>query len=84
MSKGKSTLTDKVLVGAVAGLVLYEGYTLLNKAKADTISERVRKAAKSKMYLTFFAGLLCGHWFWPLDEMDPLSKDDNGKRSGLV
>ncbi len=66
----KSNATDKVLMAAVAGLVLWEGYTLLNKEKADTISERIRNAGRKKIYLTFFAGLLCGHWFWPLGESD--------------
>lgn len=55
-------------MGVVAGLVLWEGYTLINKDKADTISERIRSAGTKRIYLTFFAGLLCGHWFWPLDE----------------
>lgn len=55
-------------MGAVAGLILWEGWTLFNKDKSDTISERIRKGARKRIYLTFFAGLLCGHWFWPLDE----------------
>lgn len=68
MSERKTSITDKVLLGVTAGLVVWEGWTLLNKTEGDTISERVRKASKDRMYLTFFAGLLCGHWFWPLDE----------------
>lgn len=68
MSEKKSSLTDKVLLGTIGALVAYEGWTLVNRTKADTLSERIRKAARSKIYLTFFAGLLCGHWFWPLDD----------------
>lgn len=64
----RSSLTDKVLLGTIAGLMIYEGYTLVNKDEADTLSERIRKAARKKIYLTFFAGLLCGHWFWPLPD----------------
>lgn len=66
----QGSLTDKVLLYTIGGLMAYEAYTLLNKDRSDTISERIRKAGHKKMYLTFFAGLLCGHWFWPLPEDD--------------
>lgn len=68
MKPPKTSLTDKVLLGTIGALIAYEGYTLINKDKADTLSERIRKAARKRIYLTFFAGLLCGHWFWPLPE----------------
>jgi hypothetical protein len=66
----KTSLTDKVLMATVGGLLAYEAYTLINKESADTISERIRNASRKRTYLTFFAGLLCGHWFWPLQDED--------------
>lgn len=57
-------LTDKVLLGSVAGLLAYEGYTLINKEPEDTISESVWRVEKSRPVVPFLVGLLCGHLFF--------------------
>ena len=58
-------LTDKVVLGAVALLLLYEGWTLINGTPNDTISESVWALAQRYSLVPFLVGLLCGHWFWP-------------------
>lgn len=57
-------LTDKVVVGAIALLLIYEGWTLINGVRGDTISETVWRASQRPL-VPFLVGLLCGHFFWP-------------------
>lgn len=56
-------LTDLVVAGAVALLLIYEGWTLINRTPNDTISETVWRANKWPL-VPFLIGVLCGHWFW--------------------
>ena len=60
----KSTLTDKMLLGASAGLLLYEAYTLMNGKPKDTISERVWRASAKRPLIPFALGMLIGHFVW--------------------
>lgn len=57
-------MTEIVLVVAIVLLLVYEGYTLANKKRNDTISDAVWRAAYRYPLVAFLAGLLCGHWFW--------------------
>lgn len=57
-------LTDKVWGIAIVGLLIYEGYTLTNKRKGDTLSEGVWDIAPKRPLIPFLAGLVCGHFFW--------------------
>lgn len=57
-------LTDKVVLTAIAVLLAYEGWTLINHVPNDTISESIWRIAASRPLVPFLAGLLCGHFFW--------------------
>ena len=56
--------TRKVVLGATAALLVYEGWTLINKEPGDTISETIWEDAKSRPLIPFLFGLLMGHFFW--------------------
>lgn len=56
--------TDKVVAGATVGLLLYEGWTLINKRKGDTISESIWGSMKRHPLVPFGFGMLMGHFFW--------------------
>ena len=64
-------LTNLVVGGVTLALLAYEAYTLGNKYPNDTISETIWRSCKSKPYVLFFAGLLCGHLFWCPCELAP-------------
>jgi hypothetical protein len=49
---------------AIIGLLVYEGWTLLNSTPNDTLSEAVWEAAYTYPLLPFAAGVLIGHFFW--------------------
>ena len=57
-------LTDKVVLGAIAALLAYEAWTLINATPNDTISESVWRVIQTRPLVPFLAGLLCGHFFW--------------------
>lgn len=59
-----STKTRKVVLGATAALLAYEGWTLVNKEPEDTISETIWDGAKDRPLIPFLFGLLMGHFFW--------------------
>ncbi len=48
---------------AIAGLLAYEMYAVLNGAPGDTLSEAVWKYGQHPM-IAFAAGVLVGHFFW--------------------
>lgn len=48
----------------LAALFIYEGIALFTAQRGDTISEIVWAASEHSI-VTFLAGLLCGHFFWP-------------------
>jgi hypothetical protein len=48
---------------AVAGLLFYEGYALLNHTPGDTLSEAVWTYGQHPM-IVFCAGVLVGHFWW--------------------
>lgn len=59
------SLTKKVLLGSVVGLLAYEFYTIYDQHRdGDTISETVWDSIKNRPYIPFFSGLLMGHFFW--------------------
>jgi uncharacterized BrkB/YihY/UPF0761 family membrane protein len=43
----------------------YQGYALWSPVDGDTISEMVWGITLAYPVVIFFAGFLCGHWFWP-------------------
>ena len=55
--------TDYMVLGVIALLLLWEGYTLLNTTPDDTISASVWKVSKRPL-VPFLVGMLCGHFFW--------------------
>lgn len=56
--------TDLVWLAAIAGLLVWEGVTIRNKAQGDLLSDRVWHHAKRRPLIPFLAGVLCGHFFW--------------------
>ena len=56
--------TDGVVTGAVVLLLVWEGWTLANKRKADTISETIWRAIARQPLVAFLLGMLMGHWIW--------------------
>lgn len=60
----KSTLTDKMILGALAGLTVYEVYTLMNGRPKDTISERTWRASAKRPLIPFVLGALAAHFVW--------------------
>lgn len=64
----KSNKTDGVILGGLLAWLLYEGYTLVNGEKQDTISERVWRVSKRPM-VPFLAGALMAHFFWQSQEV---------------
>lgn len=62
---------QRVFLGLVGGLVVYEIVTLRNKCDGDTISEIVWAATAKRPIVPFAAGVLCGHFFWQRAEERP-------------
>lgn len=58
-------LTQLIIATIIVALLGYEGWTLVNNVPHDTISETIWQWAETTPVIGFFAGLLCGHWFWP-------------------
>ena len=48
---------------AIAALIAYEMYAVLNAAQGDTLSEAVWKYGQHPM-LAFAVGVLVGHFWW--------------------
>lgn len=63
--KGK-TITICGILTAIIALLGLEAWTLVNDTKDDTISEVIQSYAKRWPILSVLAGILIGHWFWPL------------------
>jgi hypothetical protein len=55
--------TEVAWLIAICALLIYEGYTLINKTPGDTLSEAVWKVSSHPL-VPFLAGFLCGHFFW--------------------
>lgn len=49
---------------ALVGLLIFEGWTVLNSIPNDTLSEAVWDVAQDYPLVPFLAGVLCGHFFW--------------------
>ena len=56
--------TDAVVVAALVLLLIWEGWTLGNKRRGDTISESIWRAVLKQPLVPFLLGLLMGHWLW--------------------
>lgn len=65
--------TDKVIVIWCAALLIWEGWTCINKTPKDTISERVWEWAKHLFVVRFGVAFLFAHFFFQRDEG---AKDD--------
>lgn len=57
---------------AAAGLLAYEGWTLINHWMNDTLSESVARLDKKQPLVRLVAGIAIG-WGFGLDYIDPLS-----------
>lgn len=58
--------TAAVIVLATAALVAYDIYAAATPEPGDTLSEVIHEAARRRPVIAAAAGLLVGHWFWPL------------------
>lgn len=59
--------TEILLVAFIVILLLWEGWTLINKRRADTISETTWRATMRRPFIVFLIGFLFGHLFWQSD-----------------
>jgi hypothetical protein len=71
--------TDLALGAAAVGLLIWEGWTLVNKTPKDTISERIEKAAMERPLVPFVFGMLCGHFFWQFKRDAPADVQINAE-----
>ena len=55
--------TTLAWLATIAGLLVYEVYTLMNGIPGDTLSEAVWMAS-GRPLIPFLSGLVCGHFFW--------------------
>lgn len=58
--------TTQVIVLATAALVAYDIYAAATPEPGDTLSEVIAYAARERPIVAVAAGVLIGHWFWPL------------------
>lgn len=71
------TTTDKVIVGLVGAAVIYESYTLVNKVKNDTISDRVWPTVAHRPLIPFLLGMVLGHFVWQSQDVyDRVEKEE--------
>jgi hypothetical protein len=57
-------LTPYFLIGLAIVALLFEFYTLIDKAPNNTISETIWRAIAGRPFIPFLVGFLCGHFFW--------------------
>lgn len=53
------------IVAVTVYIILTDIPLALNKVQGDTYSERIKALAQAHMLVPAFAGVVCGHWFWP-------------------
>ncbi len=53
-----------LVLGLLAGLVVYQAFALLSGGAQPTISQMVWSVSRHRV-VVFLAGFLAGHWFWP-------------------
>jgi len=58
-------LTQILVVVLVVALSGIDVWLYVNETKGDTISEVIRAFALQAAPVPLWAGILCGHWFWP-------------------
>jgi len=58
--------TDFVVVCLLLLLLLWELWTVVNKIPGDTVSESIKRVSFRYPIVAFLAGVLAGHWWWPL------------------
>lgn len=76
---GKVT-TSKVVTTATLGLLIYEGYTLINKDPEDTISETLWKEMRRPL-IPFALGALVSHFVWQSQDVyDRYAKEEFERR----
>lgn len=59
-------LTRCVVGGSIVLLLAWEGIAIASGQPGATISEAVWDADTGRPYLPYFAGFLCGHFFWQI------------------
>ena len=59
-------ITSIAIVSTITILLGLEGWLLGNDEKDDTISEVLHETSKKWMIIPVIAGILIGHWFWPI------------------
>ena len=57
-------MMQKVFLGLVGGLVVYELWALADRIEGNTISEIVWTTTTKRPILPFTLGVLMGHFFW--------------------
>jgi uncharacterized membrane protein YdjX (TVP38/TMEM64 family) len=63
--------TIAILLAFLVLLLVWEGWVLVNAEQGDTISSVIATAAERWPVIPFLAGLLCGHFFWPMKDHPP-------------
>jgi hypothetical protein len=56
--------SERIFLGLVGGLCVYEVVTLSNKCEGDTISELAWATTTKRPIVPFAFGVLMGHFFW--------------------
>lgn len=72
--------TGKVVVGLSAAALLYEGYTLMNGEKEDTISEFAWPAVRRPV-VAFALGAIVAHFVWQSQDVyDAITEREMAER----
>lgn len=59
-------ITDAVLIGTIAVLLIYEVIVIAATKDGDSISWQISTAAFRHPFIAFLAGFLSGHLFWQM------------------
>jgi hypothetical protein len=62
---------QRIFLGLVAALVLYEVAALVDEREGDTISEIMWETTARRPILPFALGVLMGHFFWQRGDSRP-------------
>jgi hypothetical protein len=73
-------ITGKVVVGLGAAALLYEGYTLINREKRDTISEFMWPGVRRPL-VSFVLGAIASHLVWQSQDVyDAITRQEFRER----
>ena len=75
--------TDKVVAGLIGAAIIYEGYTIVDKRKRNTISER-SWPKMGRPLIPFALGMLIGHLVWQSQDVyDRYAEEEVERRKRL-